>query len=347
MFEASEVDDDDLGPRPFGLGYMDDLFISVPWQLAIPVYGRVKQIFQKYGLELNEDKCRFVGINGLNIAERCEGRGEAIPLRFEFRGDIILGNPVGTAEYRREMCLEICKEKTASLKTLTDIQLSSCSVFNLIKLCYNPSASFLARIQEPREFGEGLRYFDAEIDQAIARTAGHDIEERSKRERLATIRSLPTEWGGLGVGRHSWISGDIACRKSRFMVGTTRLVDLEYHMDGVEGVDPSSVGLWSQEHTIGFNPHPPYENIMKVDEVVVHMAYPALKVDSEEWLLLEPAVEKKVAETVYEAVAEALFRYLSINESEGNAAWFCRSWFPQSHRALTPRYEGIATIGII
>lgn len=91
-----------------------------------------------------------MGENGRKIQERCVAKGIECPLRFEFNGDIIVGNPVGNAEYRRERCLEICKEKTASLlKTLTDIQLSSCSVFNLIKLCYNPSASFLARIQEP------------------------------------------------------------------------------------------------------------------------------------------------------------------------------------------------------
>jgi len=234
-----EVDDDkrleDLGPRPLCMAYMDDMNLSVPWQLALPVSANLKGLFKEVGLELNDDKCRIVGPNGRKIQQRCEDEGRIAPYQFEFSGSVVLGNPVGEAAYRREKVMEMCKEATASLKTLTGIHLSSCTVFNLIKFCYNPRASFLARVQDPEVFIDGLLYFDGEIDAAIARTAGHDLggdletlEFVRKRARLATIRSLPTEWGGLGVGRHSWVSGDVACHKSRNMTCETRGKELQH-----------------------------------------------------------------------------------------------------------------------
>ncbi len=74
------------------LAYMDDCTIAVPSCLANRVAADRSDIFAASGLILNVQKCRFTGSEAAHIEDPV--------FACNLEGDVVLGSPTGTEEYR-------------------------------------------------------------------------------------------------------------------------------------------------------------------------------------------------------------------------------------------------------
>jgi hypothetical protein len=114
------------------------------------------------------------------------------------------------------------EDMTACLPTLVRMKVDPAIGINLIRYCINPRASYLARVQDVEAI-PALHQFDVAVDIAICRVAEHthrltDEEEDNGHRPItitATVRGLPLHHGGLGIQRHSGISGQVGCLRSR------------------------------------------------------------------------------------------------------------------------------------
>jgi hypothetical protein len=190
------------------IGYMDDLSLSLPYQLANAVCSKLDVICGKYGLQLNLDKCRIIGESTPKIDNPV--------FSTLLDGDMILGSPTGTPEFRRLKCIQAAQVMSKSIVALEKIQLNSCIRFNLLRACYNPRMSYLSRVQDPSLSRDALLIFDKSIDIALALSIKEPIDDNSAvLIFLATIRALPTSMGGLGIPRYSWCAGSAGAIQSR------------------------------------------------------------------------------------------------------------------------------------
>ncbi len=89
------------------------------------------------------------------------------------KGDVVLGSPTGTEEYRALQCLSIVGEMEACLPTLARLQVDPLIATNLIRYGVNSKPSYLARLQEPQMSIQALKRFDMAVDLALCRTAEH------------------------------------------------------------------------------------------------------------------------------------------------------------------------------
>ena len=108
----------------------------------------------------------------------------------------LLGNPVGTSEYRRDNISSLVTSMSLPLPALS--QVSPSSAYAMLHLCYNSRPSFLARVSDPSLSAVALASFDDSIDLALSRIIGCPPSPT-----LRSIRSLPQSMGGGGIFRHA------------------------------------------------------------------------------------------------------------------------------------------------
>ena len=107
----------------------------------------------------------------------------------------MLGNPIGSAEYRTDKFTGLLQEMSSSLPALTHLHPQAS--LSLIRYCYNARPTYLARVAEPfHTFHELARVFDIAIDGSIAQLA-----RATPTADIADLRSLPTHLSGLGIPR--------------------------------------------------------------------------------------------------------------------------------------------------
>jgi hypothetical protein len=290
------------------LAYMDDCTIAVPSCLANRVAADLSDIFAASGLILNVQKCRFIGPEAAHIEDPV--------FACNPEGDVVLGSPTGTEEYRALQCLSMVGEMEACLPTLVRLQVDPLIATNLIRYCVNSKPSYLARVQEPQMSIQALKRFDMAVDLALCRTAEHvprnpalPEDRRRTIHSSAVIRSLPLHHGGFGIQRHSWVSGQVGCIRSRIL---TRAFVQQYFAE-TEGF-ADAIGRWPAMG-IGDNP---------LDEPDV----PGVDLAS--------ADLRNLAEAAFIAKASMLHNLLLTDGMNAHAAWFLSSQFEGSGRWISP-----------
>ena len=291
------------------IAYMDDCTIAVPACLANHVAGELSSIFEATGLILNKQKCRFIGPEAANIADP--------EFACDPEGDIILGSPTGTNGYRALQCQSLVDKMEVALPTLVRLQLDPMIATNLIRYCINTKACYLARVQEPQQSRMALEKMDMSVDLALCRIAEHIprnpqqpvAEDQSDTIGVISIlRSIPLHHGGLGIQRHSWVSGQVACIKSR---NITRAFAEEFFSDTAgfgEAID-----RWPAM-SIGDNPEDP--DVPGVDP--------------------QNGELRNLAEAAFIAKAASLHNNLLTLGMKSHAAWFLSSQFEGSGRWISP-----------
>ncbi len=106
------------------------------------------------------------------------------------------------------------------LPTLVRLQLDPMIATNLIRYCVNTKACYLSRVQEPQQSRTTLEKLDPSVDLALCRIAEHIprnpqqpvVEDQCDTIGVISIlRSISLHHGGLGIQRHSWVPGQVAC----------------------------------------------------------------------------------------------------------------------------------------
>ena len=294
------------------MAYMDDCTISVPWVLAEDVCADLNEICSQYGLQLNVEKCRIIGPNTSHLPATA-------PFQLLPEGDIVLGNPVGTFEFRAATTRALIDKYIRILPTLDALQVNPIAAFNIIKFCVNARANYLARVQDLDGL-DCLQAFDTAVDEAIFKIAQHNPTDATRRALSATLRSIPLSHGGLGVARYSWIPGQVGVIRSRQLLA--EFID-EHLSPGYSHAVTSLPGIQIGEGhcplPIDFGPLPARENMDDLE--ILNGEYSTTD----------------AAPVQYKAIAATIVAFLNnVMKSPARAAWLRSSQFEGSGRWVTP-----------
>ena len=138
--------------------------------------------------------------------------GRTIPPKFK-EIDIIevLGTPVGTQGFRREMSETAFTAMALPLPALTRI--TPQSAYILLQKCFNARPCFLTRVSEPDLTCTCMSFahiFDNAIDEALAAVALTELTPE-----IRTLRSLPQSMRGLSLTRRCGPQSEKGCLASR------------------------------------------------------------------------------------------------------------------------------------
>jgi len=318
------LDSGHYSPADIGYGmvlsYMDDCTITVPWFLAEAVCTHLQAICEEYGLQLNIAKCRIIGPNVVNLPED-------VPFKHLPDGDIVLGNPVGSDDFRLASCDSIISRHIRMLPMLETLQINPMAAFNIIKFCVNARANYLVRVQDVLGL-DCLKVFDEAVDTALFRVAQHSPPATVPPLRQilsATLRSLPLMHGGLGVPRYSWIPGHVGVIKSRLYL--QNFLELRF----------SELGLYTDVWERFF----PNINIGETNcPLPLHVANHSPRDLSDDILVYQDMESTaNIAATQYAAFSSSVAGLLcstAFYNSPPRAAWYRSSCFEGSGRWLTP-----------
>jgi hypothetical protein len=204
------------------MAYMDDCTICVHKEIAAEACAIIVEVCERYHLPLNLDKCRAFG----QLVAEVEG----LSFASVGTGQIVLGVPVGDREYRAGEYTTMFDKVKSTLMLFDSFKLQTATTFNLIKFCVNTRVAYAVRAGDVDTL-EKVESIDVAVDKALCKMVRHDPSERLegplaveedftedvRSNVFSLLRSLPLNLGGLGVHRHSWISGQTAIVKSRRM----------------------------------------------------------------------------------------------------------------------------------
>ena len=196
----------------------DDLQVTCDPQLILPVSEVVQRKYRESGRGLNLAKCRILvhpdSVHLVVWPQRWRpGLCATIPI--ETVGAKLLGAPIGTEPFRMEFVEKRVSKATASIAALE--RLPPSATWTVVRFCINERVNYLAQVTEFPLVQESLALMDTIIDHALLRAGGLPLEPPDPLTHLTTLtlRSLPTELGGLGIRRYSGLAGEIACLRGR------------------------------------------------------------------------------------------------------------------------------------
>ena len=215
LHEAAQVVKAEVGSiLPAGAsGFADDNSLFIGERGAERLIARSMAIIGETRMRVKVSKCKTLVHSG----RRDKVLPEADPLTGERRdpafevvetGIIVLGNPVGTEQYRREQLETAVTAMAAPLTALTRVNPQA--AFIMLQLCYNARPCYLSRVSEPHLYWDCMRAFDAAVDVAVAGIAKTPLTPEMK-----DLRSLPQRLGGLGLPRHCGAQSEKGCLASR------------------------------------------------------------------------------------------------------------------------------------
>jgi len=168
---------------------------------------RSLEIIGETRMRVKLTKCKTLVHPGRSEKVRPEGGGDPL-FRVVEDGIIVLGNPIGTEEYRRDTLSQLVEEMGRPLPALTRVNPQA--AYALLQFCFNARPCYITRVSEPHLYWPAMRAFDDAINLAIAATARTTLTPE-----IAMIRNLPQRLGGLGLPRHFGPQSEKACLASR------------------------------------------------------------------------------------------------------------------------------------
>ena len=187
---------------------------SVRKQGVNKVISSGKEILARHRVRWRRTKCSILVHPGRSerVYEVDENGGRTSPPEFKVvdSGIEVLGTPVGTQGFRREMLETAFTAMAMPLPALTRI--TSQSAYILLQQCFNARPCFLTRVSEPDLYMSFAHIFDNAIDEALAAIALTELTPE-----ISTLRSLPQSMGGLSLTRHCGPQSEKGCLASRVL----------------------------------------------------------------------------------------------------------------------------------
>ncbi len=213
------------GTREVGiLAYIDDINLFTHVNSAVAVAKIAKEVLARYGFTLSTRKCYFLG-------RQAELLKDELDFQIAVDGLKILGNPVGSVNFRIQSVGEILRQQLQPLASIHHIRHLTALAFQILRKCINSRPNYLSRIVEPHgEVNHLFQLFDLHVNAAITCLSGYrsrpGIENFWDIHHLVMtpfLRSLPTSLGGLGMPLHGGLAGALGCLRSRAI--THRFLD--------------------------------------------------------------------------------------------------------------------------
>ena len=134
---------------------------------------------------------------------------------IETDGAKLLGAPIGTKPFRTNFVARRLSKATASVAALECLPPSA--YLTVLRFCINESVNYLAQVTDFPLVQDSLARMDTIIDHVLLRAAGSPLEPPLTHLTALTLRSLPTELGGLGIRRYRGLAGEITCLRGRMV----------------------------------------------------------------------------------------------------------------------------------
>jgi hypothetical protein len=329
------------------MAYIDDTTIFVQRKYVNIVAERLGPILERNGLSLSDNKCCILGNNAELIIEPF--------FNVNFNGDVIMGAPTGTRNFKVEKVEEMIAKMIRPLDAIHLI--NGANAFSIIRSCINSRPCYLSRVCDPPIINVALECFDEAIDTAILQLSGaigvgelwKDQDHRVPALENATIvRSLPTALGGLGITRHAGIINEKASEKSRRITKEFLLQFLPPLLPGTvlwEGISNlnGNFGLESRALPLLFDSTPP-ENYMdsqqqhqEIQQMMINegQQFDQQQEQNQQQQQQQLISSKAIILAFKKRVAHTLHSQLREENLEAEAAWFISSQFKTSGRWLS------------
>ena len=216
--------------------YHDDISVHVMENGAHAAASMVRNTLAKAGLRIQPPKCRILTHPG-RASNLSNPSTPTHGIEVVDTGVVMLGNPVGSVQFRADTLQESLRKMVASLPALAHIHPQV--ALSLIRFSYNARPTYLARVAEPfNTFQDLAKPFDDAMDIAVAKLARATVSAD-----IASLRSLPPHMSGLGITRLGGTRGivsNLAARNNTydFVVAHESLHHLVSGMDQWTGYSP-------------------------------------------------------------------------------------------------------------
>jgi hypothetical protein len=189
--------------------YADDSFLAGPVGDVESFMEQALAIFEHYGFTARLDKCKIVGRQvNLDLQQQLL---RAPLYKADRDGQILMGCPVGTPEYRRVQTRELLRLMSAPVHVLPRV--SRQTAYALLHYCINARPNYLARVMERGPLGP-FGDFDKAIDEALFDITG-SLDSESEQARVRIIRRFTQGLGGLGMQAYGDMDTDLGHILSR------------------------------------------------------------------------------------------------------------------------------------
>jgi hypothetical protein len=186
--------------------YADDTSFFGPTATIQDLCHRAVDILASYNLEVVVRKCSILGSDVSNGGNNL--------FRVAPEGLVLMGNPIGTQDFRRQACEGMIEDMIKPLPQLK--HLHAHSAFALLHYCINARPGYLARVAEPEVASVSLHRFDSAVDRVVMDICGGGLPSHQ----VGVLRELPQCLGGLGLARYHGLAGNQACLSSRLLCKT-------------------------------------------------------------------------------------------------------------------------------
>ena len=173
------------------IGYADDTTVFGCAQVASEVIIPIQEVVEEHGMRMNVKK----GCALLDEMDREDFVHHGMPVKTD--GMRMLGNGIGSMEYKKRFCETLVTEMISPLPALSLIHPQSALI--IVGQSINTKPGYLTRVMEWECARDALHTFDRAIEIAFAL----DTCQAPPSVELQQICALPPSLSGLGLIQHS------------------------------------------------------------------------------------------------------------------------------------------------
>ena len=179
---------------PFAIAYADDIALGGDPAILCSCMPIISDSLETTtGLRVTIGKCKLLGAEPF-----AQPGGELPPIPSSTQGNVLVGVPIGTDEYRRAQCdTQLAKAAHGATFVANSRVIHVQTKFALLLKCVNARPQYLTRNVDPDLLDNSLRDFDAAMDTALSRILGTPLDPHR-----VQLRGLPLSLAGCGLRRH-------------------------------------------------------------------------------------------------------------------------------------------------
>ena len=183
--------------------YLDDLYVVCTRERAAAAFKAVADsVYAHAGVKSHLGKLRAWSRGGGEAPADLAALGPNVwtaNLEPEHNGLMVLGSPVGSAEYVRARGVERLEEEKELLHILPELPDTQCA-WILLALCAVPRANHLLRTVPPTQVETYAQEHDAELWEGLNKLLGSEADAAEDHLGLSRkLATLPARYGGLGL----------------------------------------------------------------------------------------------------------------------------------------------------
>ena len=216
------------------LAYIDDIVGCGPEAAVRECFEAIERLAEQRGLRLQLHKCSAHRPDGAAITQLPAAVG------IENEGLVVLGVPLGAAEFTQRVMLERVEELQGAEDAIAGLR-NSQQAMVLLRMCYAQKLGYHLRTVDSNLLSRACIRFDESLERCFRRIVG--IRERLSRQQWEQL-TLDTKHGGFGLAscsgsRHiAYVASVVGCLANlrqiftRFQLGV-ELADLETSQLGI------------------------------------------------------------------------------------------------------------------